>query len=354
MPNNRIAVLNPAGWRLVVLIGVPLWLSAGAVRTMSRSLAPAAESAAGPASTAALLAEHVSIGGIAIVLYILANAIGWPRGRRGAAALQHAVLLGAFTLCVPPILLASQAAPEFQLASTLDYLVTYLLGLAVILGVRGRLELRDAELAQAALKETATRAHLYALRMQMNPHFAFNTLNSIAALLERNPPRARALLFAMSGLFQRTLSASRQEWHTLDEELDIASDYLRIQSERAAQSIDFELSADSDTRQTRIPSLLLQPLIENAVLHGQADGRDRLRVWLRAWRFRSGAAPLRLCIEIGNSASGPISASVDRTGLGLGNTHQRLDSVYGERAQLSCACPDVGTFVVNLELPVAA
>jgi Histidine kinase len=343
LENIERELLGNANWRLVVLVGLPFWASAGAVRTFSLGI--------GRTTVDSLVAQHLVLTAIALLFYLLSMAIGWPRRRRIAAALQHLVLLAAFAACVPPILLASQTALAFRLATAFDYLVTYTLGLAVILGVRATLALRDADTARAELQERSLRSHLYALRMQMNPHFAFNALNSIAALIDHDSSRARALLFSLSSLYQRTLQASRSDWHSLQEEFAIAREYLDVQSARAAGDFRFELLADDATRACMIPSLLLQPLVENAVLHGVADNRDALCIWVRAWRKGGPSRELRLGVEVGNSTDGMIPLRPQQRGLGLGNTEQRLASLFGSHANMRSECPDVGCYIVHLDLP---
>lgn len=347
-------LLGTANWRLVLLVGLPFWVSAGAVHTFGLSVAPTGGGPVAVADTTSLVAQHLVLTAIALLLYLLALAVGWPQRRRFAAALQHAVLLGAFAASVPPILLASQTALAFRMVTALDYLVTYVLGLAVILGVRAVLALREGEVARAEMQERGMRAHLYALRMQMNPHFAFNALNSIATLIDHDAPRARALLFSLSSLYQRTLQASRHEWHSLDEEFSIAREYLDVQKTRAAGKFHFEFVADDVTRQEQIPTLLLQPLVENAVLHGVAEDWQDLHIWVRAWRAGGLARPLRLGIEVGNSSNSLIPLRPDDRGLGLSNTEQRLASVYRGSASINCSCPDIGSYVVHLDLPVVA
>lgn len=347
-------LLSNASWRLVVLVGLPFWASAGAVRTLGLSMTPSSHPVTVTTSAATLVVQHLALTAIALLLYLLSLTVGWPKHRRWSAALQHAVLLAAFAANVPPILLASQTALAFRMVTALDYLITYILGLAVILGVRAVVALRDGELERAAVQERGIRAHLYALRMQMNPHFAFNALNSIATLIEHDVPRARALLFSLSALYQRTLEASRNEWHSLEEEFSIAEHYLNVQRVRAAGRFDFEFLADEATRNVQIPALLLQPLVENAVLHGVAEDRHDLRIWVRAWRSGGPARPLRLGIEVGNSSNSLILLRPDRRGLGLDNTEQRLASIYRQTASIRCACPDLGSYVVTLNLPVVA
>ena len=350
LDNTGQELLGNGNWRLVVSVGLPFWASAGAVRTFALGVGPAGVNAAS-VSAASLIAEHLVLTAVALLFYMLSLAIGWPHRRRMAAALQHTVLLAAFTASVPPILLASQTALAFRLATAFDYLTTYALGLAVILGVRAALALRDADTARAQLQERGIRSHLYALRMQMNPHFAFNALNSIAALIDHDPPRARALLFSLSSLYQRTLQASRNDWHSVREEFAIAREYLDVQSVRAAGDFHFELLADEVTQGCVIPSLLLQPLVENAVLHGVTDDHHRLRIWVRAWRKVGASRELRLGVEVGNATNGMIPLRPRQRGLGLGNTEQRLVSVFGGHASLRSECPDVGSYVVYLDLP---
>jgi LytS/YehU family sensor histidine kinase len=257
-----------------------------------------------------------------------------------------------FAVGIQPLLRLGGREPTAPLRNSLDYVLSYGFGLALILIVRTNLKLRELQLLRAALESGAMRAQMHALRMQLNPHFAFNALNSVAALLDRDPQRARGLLMSMSELFRRTLATANVEQHALAAELAIAESYLAIQRERFGARLSYEFQIDADTKTCSIPALLLQPLVENAIVHGVADDRHQLRVWLRAWIASGHDSPARLWIEVGNQSSGPIPKANKGNSLGLGTTQQRLQTAYGSLGNLQVQQPDLGTFVALLYLPV--
>lgn len=337
---NRVALLSGSTTRLIIFVGLPFWLIASAIRILTV-----------PSRKPSILWHQAAIVATALIFYVVAMRWGWSRERAAATSLLQLAVLALFCLVAHAVLRLGDLGGEVELATIFDYLLSYAFGLALMVGIRNTIALREAQLERAALRASAMRSHLYALRMQMNPHFAFNTLNSISALLEVDTRRARKLLHSMSDLFRSTLAASKQEAHTLGNELAIANDYLTIQAARSDSRLRFEVYADTDTLRYQIPSLLLQPLVENAAMHGRADDRHTLRIWLRAWTAAAVGGQLRLWMEIGNQSSGPLITTERGGGYGLANTEERLNTRYGVAATLRLERPDVGTFVATLGLP---
>lgn len=290
---------------------------------------------------------------LALVSYAGALTLERATEDTGGRLPGHLIIGALFALSIQPVLRMAGRNPTAPLLTTLDYLLSYGFCFALILIVRSNLKLREMQLARATLETAAMHSQMQALRMQLNPHFAFNALNSIAALLDREPQRARNLLMSMSELFRRTLATANTEQHSLDAELGIAKNYLAIQRERFGARFSYELQIDPETRFCVVPTLLLQPLVENAVIHGVADDRHQLRIWIRAWIAGGRDAALKLWIEVGNQSSGSILQTHRGSGLGLSTTQRRLQTAYGVRSDLRVLQPDLGTFVVMLNLPVS-
>ena len=187
--------------------------------------------------------------------------------------------------------------------------------------------------------------------MQLNPHFLFNTFNTIATLLEADPQpaRARTLLLALSDLYRRTLVATEREWTPLSEELALADDYLRIQAARFDGRLTYAVECDPELSRHEIPALLLQPLVENSVAHGVDDNRRSLRIWITV--ERSDAATLRL--EVGNATEGALGSSPG-AGIGLRNTRTRLAACYGGRATMETGVVEPGCWLSRIEIPLRA
>ena len=369
-PARQLLASLERPWGLILFVVVPFYVAIDAVSISSFVLSVI------PNKEVLLLPLWVRIGQQLLLLalacgcYRLALAAGWPQGlrARARAALVHvgvALLVG---IAARPILIAvaqlSLPEPQFGwrsftnfsgygarlwIASTLDSMMTYFFGLALLFGVRATLALRATELARAELEHAWTTARLQALRMQLNPHFLFNAFNTIITLLDSQPARARALVLNISDLFRRTLAVSETEWTRLADEFDYLRDYLSVQAARYPHRFAFAVQAAPGTEGARIPALLLQPLVENATVHGVIDDRHSLSVWAAA-RLVNGASAC-VEIEVGNRSTGPLPTPRATLGVGLTNTRARLSACYGERAALSFGQTDGSTYLVTLRVP---
>jgi two-component system sensor histidine kinase LytS len=212
--------------------------------------------------------------------------------------------------------------------------------------------LGDQLSAQLQLSELAG-ATTAALQAQMEPHFVFNALNTIASLVRTNPDRARSLVLAFAD-YVRSKLARPAEFVTLDEELRHVQSYLDLEQARFGEQLVVTIDVSPDARVVRIPPFLVQPLVENAVKHGKAS--RPLRVIVRA-RVRRG----RLRLTVRDDGRGIAREAIERvlepgvseregTGLGLASVHHRLTAFYGEGVKLRSF--PFGT-VVRLEVPVS-
>jgi two-component system, LytTR family, sensor kinase len=182
---------------------------------------------------------------------------------------------------------------------------------------------RERDHLEARLAE----ARLQLLGMQLQPHFLFNTLNTIAEMVHEDPDKADAMIGGLSDLLRRTLEIGPAQEVTLEEELALVERYLDIQRARFGDRLRVHVDADAAARAIRVPALLLQPVVENAIQHGLARRRDAGRIDISA---ASNADAIRITVVDdgpGDAAGGP-----ERTGLG--NTRARLDAVYGSAASL--------------------
>jgi hypothetical protein len=169
---------------------------------------------------------------------------------------------------------------------------------------------------------------LEALQARINPHFLFNTLNSIAALIREDPARAEAMTLQLSALFRYTLQAPRAGLVTLGEELVIVQGYLAIEQERLGARLTAEIEVDAALYDQRIPALTIQPLVENAIKHGIATGVAGGSVRVRGWREGD-----LVHVTVVNSGSGEGQAA--GTGEGLESVRRRLRATFGARSSLT-------------------
>ncbi len=212
-------------------------------------------------------------------------------------------------------------------------------------------EVEEVRLVEARLKEQAARAELRALQARINPHFFFNTLNTISSLLENDPDKAEEILESLGELFRYTLKAATAGPVPLDEELRFIEVYLGIEQARFGSRLRVVWSIDGGVRRAPVPGLLLQPLVENAVGHGIAPVPEGGTLSIEARPAVDG-----IVIEIEDDGVG-FNGDGDglfREGHGLDNVRQRMDALYGENAalELSSGSSGRGT-LARVFVPVA-
>jgi two-component system, LytTR family, sensor kinase len=206
---------------------------------------------------------------------------------------------------------------------------------------------RDRELRAAQLESRLHQAQLDALRSQLNPHFLFNSLHSIAELVHQDPTLAEQLIVRLGELLRRALESSKNPELTLEQELDFIRGYVEIEQMRLGERLSVTWDVDSGALSARVPGLILQPLVENAIQHGIAPASVPGTLTVRA-RRRDGF----LEIEIHDSGPGlPHSPGARPQGIGIANTRARLQALYGERHGFELQQRD--GLVVSLRIPAA-
>jgi two-component system, LytTR family, sensor kinase len=198
------------------------------------------------------------------------------------------------------------------------------------------------------LQASLAQARLQALRMQMNPHFLFNTLNSIASLVQEDGKKAEEMITALSELLRLTLRGTDRQEVTVREELQFLERYLQIEKTRFGERLQVERFIDPDTLNGLVPILILQPLVENAVKHGIetriAPGRIRLEI------RRAGDQLAFTVSDNGRDQAAPVNGEL-REGIGLGNTRSRLKELYGDRSQMKLGFGGGTGFTAEIQIP---
>ena len=234
-------------------------------------------------------------------------------------------------------------APQTRIFFSAGFLL-YLLAVAyhyVILSLEAS---REAE-AQALKSNVLARdAELKALKAQVNPHFLFNSLNSISALTSVDPAKAREMCILLAEFLRMTLGLGEKASIPLAEEVALLERFLAIEKVRFGVRLRVEENIDEGSRSLMVLPLLLQPLVENAVVHGIANLPEGGLI-----RLSSHAHDGRLAITVENTFD-PESTVARRGGMGLSNVRRRLHSRYGEQANLQ-VCADADRFCVSLLLP---
>jgi len=231
---------------------------------------------------------------------------------------------------------------------------------ALMLGFGGAVHARRANaaaLAAARAEAALVRAELAAISAKLNPHFLFNTLNSLLMLTRRDPAAAEQALLRFSRMMRYVLDTSPggDERVTLQEELDFVRDYLELESLRLGPRLKVEWLIDPATVHDAIPPLTLQPLVENSVVHGIAPQLQGGTVRIHAERL---AAPGALSLRVDDDGAGctwppPESVEPQAGGVGLSALRRRFELDFGGRAQLSMRSAPGAGFQVHILIPQA-
>lgn len=280
---------------------------------------------------------------------------------------RHAARAGIVTLWPPPDPPENSFHPVEILTGLefLNVLVPYSLLLMIGMGryeyLRSQAREEQAEKIEREaeqLRSQLTEARLESLRMQINPHFFHNTLHTISTMAGRNPEGIRRATARLSDLMRHVLSTSDQQEVPLDEELDMLESYLDIQKLRLDDQLEITFDIDPDTRRALVPTLVLQPIVENAVKHGFEGADETGHLFIRA--ARDSEALILEVVDDGQglsgdgavpSGNGQPSDPTDEEGVGLQNIAERLDGLYGDAAALDFEhAPDGGLRVV-IQLP---
>jgi two-component system, LytTR family, sensor kinase len=208
------------------------------------------------------------------------------------------------------------------------------------------IEVQEQERRSAELIVQAQEAQVLALRYQINPHFLFNTLNAIAALVRDAPASAEAMVVQLSDFFRRSLEINPMEDVTLAQEVDLQRLYLDIERTRFPDRLRFEVALEKGSEDAKIPALLLQPLVENAVKHGVARSETPTSISIRA---RAVGPDLEIVVQNDALASGSPPKGEN---VGLRNVGERLQGRFGNRASLSAEQLASGGFRNTVRLPL--
>jgi two-component system, LytTR family, sensor kinase len=230
-------------------------------------------------------------------------------------------------------------------------LLTYWAIVGVTYAVEQYQESRARELRAAQLQTALARAQVQSLQMQLHPHFLFNTLNAIAALMREDVEAADVMIAGLGDLLRAALATADQPDVPLRRELEFVQMYLDIQLARLGERLTVRISAEPDTLELAVPTLLLQPLVENAIHHGAAIRPGLASVDVHAFRDDAMLIPM-LIIEVTDDGPGPPAAM--SAGHGLENTRLRLSAAFGPQATLALTRRPTGGATVRVAIPIRA
>jgi sensor histidine kinase YesM len=203
---------------------------------------------------------------------------------------------------------------------------------------------RDAQACIATLERQWSAARLSALRSQLSPHTLFNLLHTIRGQIGWDPRAAQSMVVQLGDLLRRLLSAGEREYSRLADEIQFARLYLELQQKRFPDRVTLTLPASDGLPEVWVPSLILQPLIENAVVHGLAGHEGPVTI-----RVEVEGQGEELTLRVTNTIA--EAKLVSREGIGLRNVHERLAVQFGTRASLTAAAVDDGTWIARIRLP---
>ena len=318
----------PLGWRIVLAATMPRWILLAA--TLPFALRLAARPSAGITRRRAVLL-HVTV--FLAISWAQAAIIAWTSAFANPISLQFAWsarLVRAWYNGIP-IMVSVYAAV-----------------LAAAWALREAREREQRSLRASQLEAQLKAAQLTALRARVQPHFLYNTLHGIAALVvDSQRTEAVAAIEQLSELLHASLRDDGRDFVSLREEVALAERYIELQQMRFGDRLRYRVALDGGVETSTLPLLLLQPLVENAVVHGLEEGQPRLEVVIAA-------APHGDGLELRVENDGPTldaSARTNGHGVGLAATRARLATAYGDRASLELLPRDGGGVVVRMLLP---
>ena len=286
--------------------------------------------------------------------------IRWPRGVRGVVLVAVSVTIGFFAgqaigdAWSGRPLFAFYKLGQAKMVSTIGITLAATAGISYFFYSLGKSRHMQGQLNVA--QRNATEARLKLLETQLEPHMLFNTLANLRALITADPPRAVAMLDRLNNYLRMTLSGSRALAHPLSAEFERLADYLELMSVRMGARLRYTLDLPEDLRDTPVPPLLLQPLVENSIRHGLEPKVEGGKIVVRA---RQDAG--RLVIEVSDTGVGldvarPSSIEGDEggegSGFGLEQVRERLATMYGDQGRMSLAAEPAGGTRTTLSFPL--
>ena len=309
--------------------------------------------------------EHVLLLPLLTGSYFLATLPAATGGRRWRVLVEQLALLLAFSFLVRPVsFVAAHLAPgtagsePFDLShfveemnpaewmsSAFNYSLVYALGLGILFGLIMLAKYRQEQLRAAAMRANWLQAQLETLRVQLHPHFLFNTLNTISALVGSRPEEARDLIAQLAALLRDSIDEAAGEFYPLRREVELANKYLRIMSARFGTRLKPVLDVMPGLEDCSVPHGLLLTLLENAVTHGVSAITGDSELSLRCGLERE-----RLVVEVGNRYDPEVAPPPGHRG-GLAVLTTRLNALYGDTFELEYGGNGAGIWYTRVRLP---
>jgi hypothetical protein len=251
---------------------------------------------------------------------------------------------------------ALPAYEQFRIAAdaTVSWLFFFVAWSAFYIAMLAQSEAHGAQRRAADAEAAAQAAQVRALRYQVNPHFLFNTLNSLSSLvMTGRSDRAEAMLLALSTFFRTSLSLDPGANVTLAEEIDLQRLYLDIEKARFPDRLHVEIDVPPELEEARLPALLLQPIVENAIKYGVSKSRKAVVIRIEARHLDDHRMVVEISNRLKNGGADDLPAAThEGTGLGLANVSQRLEARFGSRASCRFGAMTSGGYKVAITMPI--
>jgi two-component system LytT family sensor kinase len=231
------------------------------------------------------------------------------------------------------------------------FYIDLIIALLIVIAVHALLyyqSFRASELAQSSLKAQLAQAQLRALKMQLHPHFLFNTLHSISSLVLEDAPKANSMIARLGDFLRLTVDNSEQQLVTLKEETEFLRCYLDIEQVRFGDRLTVAFELEPQTLSAQVPHLILQPVVENAIQHAIAPRAAQGHINIEAKRLNS---LLRVAISDNGPGIGSNANSLGKKGVGLSNVRSRLQQIYGPDFRFELTNASDGGLTVVIEIP---
>ncbi len=209
-------------------------------------------------------------------------------------------------------------------------------------------EIQHKELKASQLKTQLSQAHMQALKMQLQPHFLFNTLNAIVTLIHKNPDAAEEMIVRLSDFLRMTLDVSGKQLVPLREEVEFIRAYVEIEQIRFGGKLQYVQSIPAELLDAQVPLLLLQPLVENAIKHGISQYDHAHSIELTAERK---GTVLRIRVSDDGIPAALLDSAAVKQGIGLNNTRMRIETMYGENGRMDILSNGSNGVMIEMSIP---
>lgn len=242
-------------------------------------------------------------------------------------AILQSVLQVSFTILITDVPLENELTVSLSIIYIINWLIIYLVWMMLYMFYQVLQKQRSKIIQELKLTALKNEIELTNLKAQLNPHFMFNSMNSIRALIDENPQTAKTAVTKLSGLLRNSLQYSKRNYVKFRDELELVNDYLFLEKMRFEERLDFNFNIDQQTLEINFPPLMLQTIVENAIKHGISQLPEGGMVSIMAKKYDE-----HYEIEVTNS--GRLNQPPGAGGIGIANTMKRLRILYGNGANI--------------------